>query len=375
MFTFVGKIRSYFNERIAEYFYLFAVFIYSFRMAFRNSLIIQFSSYTKLLIYLVIFALLIPKVLLQKYNRRQLIVSIIIMLLSMTAYYFNRTRNLLAIPLFLIGVKDVDIKRIVKVVFAVTMSFVIIHTAGYFVDHFRNGRTLFNIPLFDRSDNRSTVLCKSFNNYGTVTAMAIMQFVYLFNKLKKNRIVFVALIILSVFFYGIGTSRASLLVSLLSSSVLLLKDNIFVKKNNKTIVFYVFTVCVIISVSMIFMDRGNSITLLLDKLLSGRVLYSIDAREAYGISLWPQVEKLLDNPIYLDNFVVYLIMVYGMVLTALFLLLVIYLANSYGNDTVIDLLMCITYIWALTERYPEYITLTVVPIVVLYEYYKKYEKD
>lgn len=369
------KMRSICNEKIQENMYLFALLLYSFRMVFRNSLIIQFSSYTKLLVYLAVYALILPKIVFQKYNKKQLIVTGCILGLGAMAYYFNRTRNIIAIVFMLVGVKDCDLKKVAKIVFSVTAFFVCIHTFAYFYTHFANGGTLANTPFFDRSVNRSTVLCKSFNNYGAVTAFLILQYVYLTDRNKNKYIKFAVLLFLSIFFYAVGTSRTSMLISLMAALSLLLENCEPIKRKMGSFRKASFIVCVILSVSMFFADAGDPMIQKIDVLFSGRISLSALARQMYGLSLFPQVEEILNSPIILDNFVNYLGIVYGLILAGIFLVLVYYIANNHKNDWFTEYMMIVTYAWALTERYPLYVTLTLIPLVTLYNFYRDYENE
>ena len=355
--------------------YLFALLLYSFRMVFRNSLIIQFSSYAKLLVYLAVYALVLPKILLQKYNKKQLIVTLCILGLGATAYYFNRTRNIIAIVFMLVGIKDCDLKKVFKTVFSVTLFFVCLHTIAYFYTHFQNGGTLADIPFFDRSADRSTVLCKSYNNYGAVTSFLTLQYVYLTDRNKNKKIKFFALVCFTVFFYAVGTSRTSMLISLIASLSLLFEGSKLIKKNMVIMRKIVFIGCVILSVSMFFAPFDNPLIDKINTLFSGRIYLSATAKNRYGISLFPQVEEILNSPLMLDNFVVYLSIVYGFILTGLFLALVYYIAGNHRNDWFTEFMMIVTYVWALTERYPLYVTLTLVPLVTLYNFYRDCENE
>ena len=376
MAKFLNKLRSICNEKVQERMYFLALFLYSFRMVFRNSLIIQFSSYAKLLIYLAIYALILPKNVLQKYNKKQLIVTGCILALGIVAYGFNRTRNILAIVFILCGIKDCDLKKAIKIVFFVTALFVGIHIFAYFYDHFYNGGTLIDIPLFDRSDERrSTVLCKSYNNFGAVTSFLTIQYIYLTDRRKNAYLKLLLLTCVSFFFYAVGTSRTSLLISLMVSFSILLEKNEKITGKMRNFRRVIFLGCVIFSILMFFMDINNPLVQRLNILLSGRIRYCVLANQTYGLSFFPQVGEMLKNPIILDNFVDYLIVVYGFALTGLFLILVYYVADNRKNDWLIEYMMIITYIWAITERYPLYVTLTVVPLVSLYNFYRDCQNE
>ena len=178
---YIEKIRSFFTDKTNENLFLLGIAIYAIKVVYKNSTLIEANSYQNLFIYGGIYLLMLPKAIFQKYNRKQLIASVAIAILAVVAYRFNPTRNMLVLPLVFIGIKGCDLKKVTRIIFFCTMSFVIVNTIGYFVIHFKNGGTLFNIPWFNRGPGRSTVLCKTYNNYGAITAMTIIQYLYLTN--------------------------------------------------------------------------------------------------------------------------------------------------------------------------------------------------
>lgn len=350
--------------------YLVAIFIYAMKFAYKNSTLLEADSYQNFLLYSSICLLCLPKIVLQKYNHKELMASAAIFVLAVLAYYFNPTRNLLAVPFILVGVKDCDIRRIAKIVFVVLLSFVIVHTFGYFYLHFAKGGTLLNIPWFDRGPDRSTVLCKSYNNYGAITSMFTIVYLFLTDRERNRYLKFVVWLLLSIFFYAVGTSRTSLIVSILSILFLLTEKTEFINRNIKYIKYLMFTFLVLFSVSMFFMDMNNDIVKFLDKLLTTRIYWAVEARKQIGISLLPNVTGLLEHQMPIDNLVVYFIIIYGVILAAVLILMVVYFAIVPKQSLFVDYMLIVTFLWAITERYPTYILITLIPMLVMYRFYE-----
>jgi hypothetical protein len=262
-------------------------------------------------------------------------------------------------------------KKVARIVFLVLLSFVIVHTAGYFYLHFLNGGTILNVPWFDRGPDRSTVLCKSYNNYGAITSMFTIQYLFLTDRNRKRYLKAGLWFVLSIFFFAIGTSRTSLIISVLSILYLLLEDQHIFVKNVGTLKVIIFISLVLFSVSMLFMNTESPFVAILDKLVTGRIYLSGLARKEIGISLFPQVAKVVENPIVVDNLVVHFIIIYGVIMTAVLIAMIAYFGIAKKQDTFTDYLLIVTYFWAVTEIYPTYVVLTLAPLLVMHNYYEK----
>ena len=140
----------------------------------------------------------------------------LILILGYVTYQYDPTRNMMVLPLVVVGVKDCDIKKVIKVIFVITTAFILIHTIGYFVDHYMNYHSFANLPLFSRDyAGRSTVLCKYNNSYGAIAVMGIMQYLYLCDRDKDRYKKMIVLFVLLLVFYAIGTSRTSTALGIL----------------------------------------------------------------------------------------------------------------------------------------------------------------
>ena len=360
------------NKKILDIMYLIAIFVYSIGKAFRPSALIDIPSKW---VYFITVILILPKVLLTKYNKKELLINVLIFGLCFLGYYFYRSRNLIALPFVLVGVKDVDTKKVIGVVFVATMIFVVLHTGAYFFYHFKNGGTFATLPFFEREENRSMVYCKYNNDYGSVCTMAMMQYLYLTNRDKNRFIKFIGLVLLSIFIYAIGTSRTAMIIAILLSLYLLIEHNKYCVKYLKHIKVFTFFAVVILSISMFYMNMESYAVQMLNYVLSGRIYLSSTGYQIVGLSLLPNVTLLLESGLALDNFVVFLFLHYGVLIACGVLGLCMYLCVFRKQKHITDYLAIIMFIWALTERFNYYVTLTVVPMLVMYRFYQVESKN
>ena len=363
----LDDIKKVLNDRVLEIMYLIGIFLYSISKAFRPSALIDIPSKW---IYYACVVLIVPKVVLTKYNKKEIVVNILIFGLSFLGYYYFKMRNLYVLPLILIGVKNVDIKKVIKIVFIASIIFVVIHTVGYFYFHFKDGGTLSNLPLFVRGQGRSMVCCKYYNDYGSMCTMTMMQYIYLMDRNKNRLFKIVTLTLLSFVVYAIGTSRTALIIALVLILYLLIENNYLVNRYLYLIKIAVFFFVVIFSISMFYMDLDNNIVQILDKLLSGRIHLSNMGYKNIGLSLLPNVAKLSENTLAFDNFVVFLFLQYGVLIACGVLGLTMYLCVFRKQENITDYLTIVMFVWAITERFNYYVTLTVVPMIVLYNFYQ-----
>ena len=261
-------------------------------------------------------------------------------------------------------------------IFVITVTFVAIHTIGYFVEHFMNGGTWSNIPFFNRDwQTRNTVLCKDNNDYETLSSLAIMEYIYLTDRKKKWVLKMIVLGLLAFGFYAIGTSRTSLLVALLALPFLFLEKIKYFDKLLRYTTIIVFVVTVVLSVSFLFIDLNQRIPNYINWVANGRVELSQQAVERYGFSLLPQYEEFKNDPysIVVDNLVDYLILCDGIIYTVGLFVFSFYLIINVDNP-LINYYIDIMCVWCLTERFIIFVTLAFVPLLVIHYNYSLKKK-
>ena len=365
------NIRNKIDFRILEILYLAGLFIYSVKIITRFSLILDLPDEIGDLMYTLSFYLMLPKIILNKYEKKDLFLCGSILILGYFIYHFKHTTLLWVLPLTLAGLKGSDIRKIVRFIFIITTAFVIIHTAGYFVEHFINGGTWSDIPFFNRYwETRNTVLCKDTNDYGALSALMILEYVYLTDRKKRCLLKITVLFILSFCFYAIGTSRTALLISLIVTLYLLIDKISFIDKFMRPLTIAVFILVIIVSIYMMFADLDMRIPHYVNWVANGRGELTQEAIDRYGFSLFPQYEEMKADPyeIVLDNLCAYLIISDGILYSFGLFVLTLYLICCC-KDKIIDYYIMTMCVWSLTERLLTFVTITVVPMLVVHYYY------
>ena len=375
--SFLEPIRKKINFTYLEYMYLLGLFLYTIKVITRLSLILDLPDNIGDIFYTLSFYLMVPKIVLNRYEKKDLIICLSILFLGYFIYHFKHTSILHVLPLTLAGLKGSDMKKIVKIIFYITLSFVVIHTVGYFVEHFMNGGTWSNIPFFNRDwQTRNTVLCKDNNDYETLSSLAIMEYVYLTDRNRKWFLKMIFLGFLAFVFYAIGTSRTSFLVSILALPFFLVEKIKFFDRILRYTTIIVFVLTVALSVSFLFLDMNERIPHYINWISNGRMELSQEAVKRYGFSILPQYEKFQNDPyeIVIDNLVDYLILCDGILYTVGLFVLSFYLIIKC-DDPLINYFIDIMCVWCLTERFIIFVTLAFVPLLVVHYNYSLKKKD
>ena len=375
--NFIEPIRKKIDFKFLEFLYLLGLLLYTIKVITRLSMILDLPDNIGDLLYTLSFYLMIPKIVLNRYEKKDYFICISILVLGFYIYHFKHTSILSIIPLALAGLKGSDIRKIIKMIFIITASFVLIHTVGFFVEHFMNGGTWSNIPFFNRDwQTRNTVLCKDNNDYEALSSLAIMEYIYLTDRNKKWFLKLIVLGLLAFGFYAIGTSRTSILIAFLASSFLYLEKIKFFDRFLRYTTIIVFVATIILSISFLFMDLSQRIPYYINWAANGRVELSQKAVERYGFSLFPQYEEFKNDPysIVVDNLVDYLILCDGIIYTVGLFVFSFYLIIKV-DDSLINYYIEIMCVWCLTERFIIFVTLAFVPLLVIHYNYSLKKKE
>ena len=371
------SIRKKIEFKYIERLYLLGLLLYTIKVITRLSTIIDLPDSIGDLLYSLSFYLMIPKIVLNRYEKKDCIICFSILILCFFIYHYKHTSILTVIPLALAGLKGSNIRKIIRMIFVITTTFVVIHTIGYFVEHFMNGGTWSNIPFFNRDwQTRNTVLCKDNNDYETLSTLAIMEYIYITDRNKKWFLKMIVLGLLAFGFYAIGTSRTSFLMTFMALPFLFLEKIKFFDKFLRYTTIIVFVATVVLSISFLFVDLNQRIPGRINWFANGRIELSQQAVERYGFSLLPQYEEFKNDPysIVVDNLVDYLILCDGIIYTAGLFIFSFFMILRV-EDPLINYYIDIMCVWCLTERFILFVTLAFVPLLVIhYNYSLKKEK-
>ena len=115
---FLEPIRKKIDFKYLEYLYLLGLLFYTIKIITRLSMILDLPDSIGDLLYTLSFYLMIPKIVLNRYEKKDCIICLSTLALGFYIYHFKQTSLLSVIPLALAGLKGSDIRKIIKMIFA-----------------------------------------------------------------------------------------------------------------------------------------------------------------------------------------------------------------------------------------------------------------
>ena len=262
-------------------------------------------------------------------------------------------RSLLKLPFLLMAFNGIEFKDFIKkdLIFRVTLvgilfifNFIGITNNG--VLEVRNGfmRNSFGLGHPNSFAFYLTVIC--------------LDFYYIENQKEKSNIVkplIISMCIVAFIFLFVG-SRTNILIISLFSLLFLLERKIKIKIKNRSIIPYIFAICMIISIAFAYgYNSNNEILNLIDKLLSRRLYLANYFVTKYDITLFGN--NVITSQFYaLDNAYINIFVRYGVTLAVYF---VIMFRNTTKNliekkEYVLAIILTIFAIYGISET-PLYI--------------------
>lgn len=267
---------------IAFSLYLFQAFLKTTMFHYRFP---QLNFLYSLLSYLSI-GLVLLKVLLETYNEKKIISFFVIMLIFFVSAIESSYRVLLTIVIFVIGAKDVSLKKMAKIYFYLSTILLIITILSAKIGIIRN-------LIYYRADGtfrQAFGIC-----YPTDFVSHIFFIVLSFLCLKKGHIkIYHYIIILGVTYlaYRFCDTRLDCVSIIITLIITFLYDKGILNlryKLIKSILIFGFIICSIIAVFFTLnYEKGNHFYDYANELLSGRLSIGKMMIERYGISLFGQ---------------------------------------------------------------------------------------
>lgn len=367
-----NKIKKTINEidinKVLEFLFVFGVLVYTFLKVFDYSQIVDFSSKQRSFLRAVTLLCILPKAVLQKKNKKELIIAISIEGFAIASYIFSSSLRMLILPTMLIGMKDTDIKQLIKYIFYITIAGVVIHIIGFTYVYCLENGTINGMLHLDKHLAKNVVLYTENNFFSERAALAAAEYVYITNRDDNRYIKFFALLIYALFILLISQSWASVAIIVLVSLYMLIeKCNIVI---NNIVLYKNFVLIFVFVLSIFILFCGNianniSILSLINKAISNRMYWCTLAKDTIGLSLLPQTfefEKLiLTMPV--DNALSGIVLRWGIIFTIPYLVFVYYFAVKCKHDSITNYYIALLALWYITEVYP--IELLSMPLLLI----------
>lgn len=366
-------------NKTTELFFLIGFGTYLFYRLYQYSDLIEITKSLKTTLKLVSLVFMLPKILINKYNSREKLVSFALTIVTILFIVLGGDKGLILIPIILIGIKDINIKKIIKLIFAMTAFCVLIHCTYFVIEYTTMNKNF--ITMFHISDYPITnkIKFKDYNMFAFRYTCLIMQYVYLTNRDRNRIIKSIILFLLSTIVLFISQSRASFVICLIIVLYLLFEKNIYVNRIFNVTKYIAIGGSIILSaLAMIIPYDSNSIMLYANIKLNGRIQIFNNAYKYIGINILPSIEKFngiskaFGSYMMPDNSYISLLLKWGLLLfVILFIITIIIIAKN--NDNLIDFYICLLAIWFLTEYISMEFVIYFVPLLVVDNFFNDYK--
>lgn len=248
----------------------------------------------------------------------------IIFILCIYSSYIADDYNIVLSYFLIIGIEDVDLKKVLKIIFRMNILFIAIHIIAYCINL---GLNFMEISTYYTSTNEIRYNCflGHPNEFSIILFSTYSIYIYLqYENLHFYHYLYG--LALCAFIYFVPKSRTSAIITMIFMILIFLSklNKSFINYLLKWIAKYLFPVLSILTLIFLtqfnkFDDKTNEFLGKVDTLLSGRIWYSERTYEEYGSTLLGQrieydEETLMYNrkPI-LDNLYVKCIINYGII--------------------------------------------------------------
>lgn len=367
------------NKKLKDLLYLIGIAIFAFSRIWQYSLIFDLTSKINTVLRIFTFVLLLPKLLLQKYSKNELYVCLSLVIYTILCIVLGGDNNLIIIPCILLGLKDIDIKKIIKIIFIINISVITIHFVCFVINYYLNNQELLSIFHFMWTDGNNNLMFRNRNMFAIRYMCAIMQYIYITNRDDKRFIKTIVLLLISIFVFQISNSRVCFLMCIILIMFMLLENNKLLIKYSELIKSLSFIISVIFTLIMIIVGNNmdNSLCIKIDNLLAWRPHYLSEMCNYVGINVLPNIEKFNSIKEHFGNFVVIvpdnsyiaLLLKWGVVLAILLLLIVYYFVFRNKNDLITNYFISAIFLFFTMEYFSNEYIIYIVPLLVMSNYF------
>ena len=375
------------NYKYIEYLYVFGIALFLFSRLYRYSLIIDINGITTSIIRLISFSFMIHNVIFNNYNRKEIYLIVFLYCLSMICILFGGDKSLILYPTILCGIKNVNIKRTINILFILTLSCLLLHLSVFIIDYVTKNKEFFSMfHLTGRYNEvgileKNTIMFADNNMFGIRTVCCVMQYMYLTNRNSHRYFKSFILFILSIVLLLITQSRTSFIVCILLVLYMLI-ENIRVFNKNVVLIRNISIFGSMLSSILLtnIVLWNNSISYKINDLLSGRPSVFNKVYNYLGINALPEItkfnsmSKVFGTYMLPDNSYISVFFKWGLVISILLFILTYIFINSNKNEIIIEYFISILAIWFIIEFISMEFVMYFVSLIIMSNYFNKEKK-
>lgn len=361
------------KKSLSKYIYYLGIILITFIRLTQDSSLCNWNEKFIFVIKLIAAGCFGLKILMQKYTKKEGIISILLIAFGIICVAITKIQMVLLTIILLIGMKDVDLRKVIKIIFYESIVIVSIHAITYSCNWLYNKDSI-KVLLTKDLNKRHYIYFSHPNIFAGIVFGITLEWIYLYGMKIRKIYKYPVILIIAIIIYKTTISRTTLLLFGLLAIGLLAVDlnkkiiNIVIQK----FASYAFIVISIITVLFFYFynsDSQNNFINKIDELLSGRITLGLIARDTYGIGAFPQfvdfdqkVDLVYAKKLVVDNFYMRYSISYGYV--SLMILSILIWNASKKSNSLEQLYLIIFAAWGITEGVIFDISICIVLLIV-----------
>lgn len=265
-------------------------------------------------ITLIILLMFSIKILLDKHTYKELFLISIAAAISMYLFIVLDIAFIVITFFAFISIKDVEIKKVIKIDIVIKCIFLLSHSILYGLDYFFEYEKIESLILMSKKGISHAFYFSNPNTVGMLVFWLIMDLEFLSSKNSHKKFVIESLLILSV--YSLTKCRTSLVLYIVYLVIKQIKNKKIIDNMNK----YMYIILSLLAFAIIYFLKEDNVTFqFFNGLLSGRLSYSIRAYNILKIHFLPYyVSDLFFETYIIDNHYVKSLIHYGIITLLIF---------------------------------------------------------
>ena len=349
--------------------YIIPFSLYCFMSLSGGSRLIELGNSIKIILYAIIILLFGIKIVISKLSIREICIYTMIGLVSVYAYIKLETIFFLMNFLAIISLKNVDIRKVVKIDIAIKGIFLITHATLYIIDYFFDYDNIEQFIINDGKRIRHALYFKHPNIVNSMVFWMIMDILYLKQNIKFKHILISSITI--GIMYEITKSRTMLILFIIFLFIyyigkIIKNKSLYYNIINTTRKYIIeFFTILSIAIGVLYKYNMRFITTFLNALTSGRIYYSYAAINDFGINFLCNAKavNLEKNLLLVDNFYIRCAVLYGLIFV--FLIMIMTKLIKKDNKFILDKIMFIILAISLFSEYFGIIIGNAIPLLLL----------
>ncbi len=350
------KERRIYGSRFQERVYCIGILLITFMRLTQDSTLFNWNDYLVIAVKLVAALCFLFTLLVRTYTKKEFIITALLLGFAAICTVVTKIEMILFTTMLLSGLKNVDIKKVVKSIFYVSAVVVTIQVIVYAFNWFFANDTI-KILLTSDYQVRHYFYFSHPNIFAGIVFGMILEWIYLYGINIKKRYQCMVITIIAIIMYVFTISRTMLmlfgilLLGILSIGLNKKWINMIISKLASYSFIIISTIIVLF---LLFYNGNNKFVDKLDDIFSERISVGLIARDEYGIGLFPQYinfEQRINlryvHKLTIDNFYMRYSLSYG-IMSLVILSIILWKASKKCN-TLEQLYLIIFAVWGITE--------------------------